>query len=95
MVEALGIVEYFPGRIAVGFLTQAMARVKPGGMLLFGNMLSSRPQLAFNRKVVSWPGLFPREIEEMTRLAERCGCRPRADRGLHPRRRRLRDLRVA
>lgn len=81
VVEAVGFLEYLPaqeGEFAYGdlaekgqradariFLANAMERVKPGGLLLVGNMRDTHPQLGFTLNVVQWPYIQPRSIDQM------------------------------
>jgi hypothetical protein len=50
---------------AITFLRNAYELVRPGGLLIFGNMLDSHPELAFTLNVVQWPHIQPRSIHEV------------------------------
>ena len=50
---------------AVTFLRNSYELVKPGGMLLIGNMLDTHPQLGFTLNVVQWPHIQPRSVDQM------------------------------
>ncbi|OYX41604.1 hypothetical protein B7Y94_04795 [Candidatus Saccharibacteria bacterium 32-49-12] len=50
---------------AVTFLRNSYDLVKPGGMLLIGNMLDTHPQLGFTLNVVQWPHIQPRSVDQM------------------------------
>ncbi|GAB3587017.1 class I SAM-dependent methyltransferase [Calidifontibacter terrae] len=50
---------------AVTFLRNAFSCVKPGGLLLVGNMLDTHPQLGFTMNVLQWPHIQPRSVHEM------------------------------
>lgn len=65
-VDAVGILEYVPEVLsdesptalqvnAATFLANAAQLVKPGGLLLVGNMRDTHPQLGFTLNVVQWP----------------------------------------
>lgn len=65
-VDAVGILEYVPEELpdesptalrvnAATFLAHAAQLVKPGGLLLVGNMRDTHPQLGFTLNVVQWP----------------------------------------
>ena len=41
--------------------------------LVVANMLSDRPQLAFNQRGAGWPHIYPRSIDELVRLVELAG----------------------
>ena len=79
-VDAVGILEYVPEVLsdesptalqvnAATFLANAAQLVKPGGLLLVGNMRDTHPQLGFTLNVVQWPHIQPRSIEAMQRIA--------------------------
>jgi len=58
---------------AVTFLANAYELVRPGGLLVFGNMLDTHPQLAFTLNVIQWPHVQPRSIEQVCTLMARAG----------------------
>lgn len=83
-VDAVGILEYVPEELSSGsptalqvnaatFLAHAAQLVKPGGLLLVGNMRDTHPQLGFTLNVVQWPYIQPRSIETMQRIAGAAG----------------------
>ncbi len=83
-VDAVGILEYVPEVLsdegptalqvdAATFLAHAAQLVKPGGLLLVGNMRDTHPQLGFTLNVVQWPHIQPRSIETMQRIAGAAG----------------------
>lgn len=83
-VDAVGILEYVsevladesPTALQVNaatFLANAAQLVKPGGLLLVGNMRDTHPQLGFTLNVVQWPHIQPRSIETMQRIAGAAG----------------------
>ena len=83
-VDAVGILEYVPEALpdesptalqvnAATFLANAAQLVKPGGLLLVGNMRDTHPQLGFTLNVVQWPYIQPRSIETMQRIVEVAG----------------------
>lgn len=83
-VDAVGILEYVPEVLlgkgstvlqvdAATFLANAAQLVKPGGLLLVGNMRDTHPQLGFMLNVVQWPHIQPRSIETMQRIAGAAG----------------------
>lgn len=73
MVDALGIFEYFDDERSVPFLSNAYRLVKPGGVMVAANMLSDRPELAFNQRGIGWPKIFPRSCDELKQLFARGG----------------------
>jgi len=58
---------------AVTFIRNAFECVKPGGVLITGNMLDSHPQLGFTMDVVQWPHIQPRSVAEMLAIFESAG----------------------
>ncbi len=58
---------------AITFLRNAYEFVRPGGMLIFGNMLDSHPELAFTLNVVQWPHIQPRSIDAIRDIVVRTG----------------------
>ena len=52
------------------FLRNAWALVKPGGLLIVGNMLDSHPQLGFTLNVLQWPHIQPRSVSEIMSLLD-------------------------
>lgn len=58
---------------AITFLRNAFATVRPGGLLLVGNMLDTHPELSFTMDVIQWPHIQPRSIAEMTDLFSAAG----------------------
>lgn len=69
VVDALGITEYFSDEAVSLFLKKSYECVKPGGVLVFGNMLDTHPTLQFNKQIVQWPGVLPRSKEGLVRIA--------------------------
>lgn len=55
------------------FLRNAYRLVKPGGLLVVGNMRETHPQLGFTLNVVQWPHVQPRSIETMMGVIEKAG----------------------
>lgn len=73
VADLLGLFEYFPDRLAVGLLKRVKEVMKPGGVIVFGNMVDSREELKFFNKVVKWPKLYGRSIEHTYGLIEQAG----------------------
>lgn len=55
------------------FLQNAYELVKPGGLLIIGNMLDTHPQLDFTLNVIQWPHIQPRSTDEMTDIFNTVG----------------------
>jgi len=75
ILDLLGIFEYIPNEgkfvnpanglgLAADLLRRAGELVRPGGVMVFGNMLKDRPQQGFFKDVVRWPRLQQRNIRE-------------------------------
>lgn len=78
IVDLLGLFEYIPnderrGRWAAELLRRAGEIVRPGGLIVFGNMLADRPQQRFFNKVVKWPRLYQRTISESLDIIAEAG----------------------
>ncbi len=58
---------------AVSFLRNAWALVRPGGLLVFGNMLETHPQLDFTLHVVQWPHIRPRSPQQIRHVVQQAG----------------------
>jgi len=58
---------------AVTFLRRAFECVRPGGLLVVGNMLDSHPQLGFTMDVIQWPHIQPRSVAEMLDIFDAAG----------------------
>ncbi|MEW7312374.1 class I SAM-dependent methyltransferase [Buttiauxella gaviniae] len=65
LVDGLGIFEYFSAPDAVHFIRHALRLVKPGGVMIISNMLSTSPQLAFLLRCIGWATLYPRTLVEL------------------------------
>lgn len=65
---------------AIVFLKNAYDLVKPGGLLIFGNMLDeTHKQLEFTLNTVQWPHIQPRSIEKMLQIIAAAGVDPAAE----------------
>jgi SAM-dependent methyltransferase len=78
VVDLLGLFEYIPNDERFGALaTQLLARVKtilrPGGVVIFGNMLAERDQQDFFKNVVKWPPLQQRKVSEVLSIIDQAG----------------------
>ncbi len=83
-VDLLGLIDYFPVELTgnngkVHYPLKALLEdvrnvMRPGGMVLVGNMLNIRPQQSFFKKV--WPDLHQRGIGEMLSIIANAGYDP-------------------
>lgn len=58
---------------AESFLAHAYDLVRPGGLLVIGNMLTDHPQLGFTLNVVQWPHIQPRTVEDILDVIDVAG----------------------
>lgn len=83
-IDILGFFEYipekrwrykrglvFPG--AIEFLRASYDLLRPGGLLVFGNMSDEHPHLIFTINVVQWPLIQPRSIDDLISLIGKAG----------------------
>lgn len=75
-VDLIGVFEYFQKsvhgyRLAAHLLLKASELVRPGGLVIFGNMLDDRPQQQFFSKV--WPKLQQRSVAQVVGLVNSAG----------------------
>ncbi len=76
LVDLVGVFEHLPSgrlgyRIAGNVLAAAAEAVRPGGLILLGNMLDVRPQQRFFDSV--WPRLQQRTMRQVLALAREAG----------------------
>lgn len=58
---------------AVTMLANAYKLVKPGGIMVFGNMHDERDQKSFLADVIQWPHIQPRSMEQCLELLDEAG----------------------
>lgn len=89
-IDILGFFEYIPAqkwpyrkykmRImmpgAIEFLKTAYSLLKPGGLLVLGNMRDTHPQLVFTTQIVRWPYIRPRSLERVMDIITQAGIQP-------------------
>lgn len=76
LVDLIGLFEYLPRQIgkynlAGNLLADVAKIVRPGGIIVFGNMLNSRPQQAWFDGL--WPKLHQRSVSEVLDIIEEAG----------------------
>lgn len=77
-VDILGLFEYLPATQNRPYAQMVLATayhqmLEDGGLLVFGNMRSDRPQYHFNQDVVRWPIIKPRSLAEISRIVKEAG----------------------
>jgi hypothetical protein len=86
VVEMMGFFKYLPDRprdvgsmtipSAGQFLSAAMSLAAPGGLVVFGNMLTTHLHKDYIPRVVQWPYVQPRSIEDLVALLAEVGVDP-------------------
>ncbi len=79
VVDLLGLFEYFPQPLAVSLLKEVKKIMKPGGIIVFGNMLDKRPQQTFFSDVSLWPSLEQRSLRELFEIMDESGLEPKTN----------------
>lgn len=73
LVDALGIFEYFNENLSTKFLSNAYKLVKPGGAVVVANMLDTHPEIQFNQRVIGWPTIYPRSVDDVKEIIKEAG----------------------
>lgn len=73
VVDVLGLFEYLPDKLAAHVLKEANTILRPGGVIVFGNMLASRPEQTFFNYGIKWPKLFQRTIAKTLEITAMAG----------------------
>jgi hypothetical protein len=86
VVEMMGFFEYLPdepqqvGSLTIPsagqFLSAALSLAGPDSLVVFGNMLTTHPQIDFTLKVVQWPYVQPRSLDDLADLLAQVGVDP-------------------
>ena len=79
VVDLLGLFEYFPRPLAISLLEQVKKVMRPGGIIVFGNMMKDRPQQTFFSDVSLWPPLEQRSLTEIFEIIEESGFNAKDD----------------
>jgi len=86
-IDILGFFEYIPANRwkyrkykvkmmmpgAIEFLNIAYSLLKPGGILVLGNMRDVHPQLTFTTQIVRWPYIRPRSLDRVMDIISSAG----------------------
>ena len=89
-IDILGFFEYIPANRwryrkykvkmmmpgAIEFLNTAYSLLRPGGLLVLGNMRETHPQLQFTTQIVRWPYIRPRSLERVMDIIKQAGIDP-------------------
>lgn len=73
VIEMMTLFDYLPPAVGIEVLAQVRRLLRPGGLLMLGNMLSVRPQQTFFDRVVRWPSLYQRSVDDTLDLCEAAG----------------------
>lgn len=71
MYQYKGVVTERPKQAgAITLLRNCYSILRPGGVLLFGNMSTRHPQIDFTLNVIQWPHIVPRTPNEMFEICD-------------------------
>ncbi|WP_084106024.1 hypothetical protein [Demequina sp. NBRC 110056] len=83
LVDLVGFLEYLPAEplhtrrarvpSATELVRAAVAATRPGGIVILGNMRTDRPHLEFVERIIQWPHIVPRSLEELIAVIEGAG----------------------
>ena len=62
VVDMMGLFEYLSDEQIAQVLRGSYALLRPGGIIIFGNMRRKHPQLDLHKRGVGWPGVRPRSV---------------------------------
>lgn len=65
IIDMMGIFEYLDVDQAVKLLKLAYDKLKPGGIIIAGNMRAEHPQLNLHKRGVGWPDVIPRKVDDL------------------------------
>lgn len=77
-IDIMGIFEYLNDEQSIELLKRCYENLSPGGVLVFSNMDSDRPDYDINQRVIGWPELRLRSVMETMDLLDAAGL-PRED----------------
>lgn len=75
IIDMMGIFEYFDSQKSAKLLSLALEFLKPGGIIIAGNMRSDHPQLNLHKRGVGWPDVIPRSVNEIIAICRQAGIR--------------------
>lgn len=73
VIDILGMFEYLDHEQSVFLLRRSYDSLREGGMMLFSNMDTNRPDYDINQRVIGWPALVLRTPEEILQIADEAG----------------------
>lgn len=73
ITEMLGLFEYLTDSTALLIMRRLHTAMRPGSLMVLGNMLEARAQQVFFEHVVRWPRLHQRSIAKVLAMAEAAG----------------------
>jgi len=71
--DMLGLWEYLPREQCVEVVREAYRLLKPEGVFIASNMLTTRPNLDFHQRGVEWPYVEPREFDDLVDIIAEAG----------------------
>jgi len=73
IIDMMGIFEYFDDKKSIELLTLALEFLKPGGIIIAGNMRLDHPQLNLHKRGIGWPDVIPRSNQQIINICLRAG----------------------
>lgn len=73
IIDILGMFEYLDNEQSVSLLQKCYASLNEGGVLIFSNMDTNRPDYDINQRVIGWPALLLRSPDELVDLIRNAG----------------------
>jgi SAM-dependent methyltransferase len=68
IIDMMGIFEYFEDKKSIELLQLALGFLKPGGIIIAGNMRHDHPQLNLHKRGIGWPDVIPRSTEQIIEI---------------------------
>jgi SAM-dependent methyltransferase len=73
VVEMMGLFEYLSDEQISQVLKTSYVLLRPGGIIIFGNMRRKHPQLDLHKRGVGWPGVRPRSVGMVAKVLVAAG----------------------
>lgn len=73
VVDAMGLFEYLDKKQAATLIARVYEKLPRGGTFIYTNMSPSHPHLDLHQRGLGWPGVIPRNVEEMAGIITKSG----------------------
>lgn len=73
IIDIYGMFEYLDDKNSIWLVKKSYDALRPGGVLVFSNMDTQRPDYDINQRVIGWPSLILRSPEQMINLVIAAG----------------------